>query len=488
MFRSLLATALAIFTNACANQLMPEPTISIAPPVEEAISFTANSGEAVAAFRGSIMVPENRNAANSREIKLTYVRFPSTSAAPGAPIIYLAGGPGGSGIQTAKGRRFPLFMAMREFGDVIALDQRGTGESDDAPRCVSSIISPDDQPVSDEDYAEINRQSALECAEFWRARGIDMRGYTTVESADDLDALRAALGAEKVTLWGISYGSHLTMAAIKRMGARIDKIVIASAEGLDQTVKMPAETDAYFARLQAVIDTNPAAKAAFPDISAMMRRVHAKLEAEPVMLSVPQQEGAAKPFLLTRRDMQMIASAMIADPENAAQLMQLYAAADAGFFEPFGGLIGRFATPNDEIGWRVMPLTMDVASGISDARLAQVREQAKTALLGDYLNFPMPQFNRLFDGIDLGDDFRKGPVSDVPTLLLSGTLDGRTYPVEQREALSGMSDLTVVTVTNAGHNLFMSSPDVTAVIQQFMRGEKVTTREIVIAPPSFAEK
>jgi pimeloyl-ACP methyl ester carboxylesterase len=133
-----------------------------------------------------------------------------------------------------------------------------------------------------------------------------------------------------------------------------------------------------------------------------------------------------------------------------------------------------------------MPLTMDVASGISDARLALVREQAKTALLGDYLNFPMPQFNKLFDGIDLGAGFRKNPVSNVPTLLLSGTLDGRTYPASQREALSGMRNLTAVTVVNAGHNLFMTSPDVTEIIQQFMRGEEVTKKEIVIAPPSFA--
>ena len=238
MFRILPALALAIFTNACANQPMP-----VAPPVEESITFSANSGESVEAYRGSIMVPENRRDDASREIKLTYVRFPATGDSAGSPIVYLAGGPGGSGIQTAKGRRFPLFMAMREFGDVIALDQRGTGESDDAPRCVSSVVSPDDQSVSDEDFAELNRQSALECAAFWRENGVDMRGYTTAESVEDLDALRAAFGAEKISLWGISYGSHLTMAAIKRMDDRIDRVVIASAEGLDQTVKMPAETD-----------------------------------------------------------------------------------------------------------------------------------------------------------------------------------------------------------------------------------------------------
>jgi pimeloyl-ACP methyl ester carboxylesterase len=376
-------------------------------------------------------------------------------------------------------------MAMREFGDVIALDQRGTGESDDTPRCVSGVISPDNQNVTDAEYADMNRQSVLECAQYWRGQGIDARGYTTVESADDLDALRAALGAEKISLWGISYGSHLAMAALKRMDKRIDRVVLASAEGLDQTVKMPAQTDAYFARLQAVIDADPAAKAAVPDINALMRRVHARLEAEPVMLSIPQKTGDDQPFLVTRRDKQMIASAMISDPEFAAMLVQLYAAADAGVFDPLVGIIQRFSTPNEAISWRVMPLAMDVASGISETRLALVNEQAKTALIGDYLNFPMPQLRGAIDGLDLGDEFRKKPVSDVPVLLLSATLDGRTYPDSQRAALSGMSNLTVVTVLNAGHNLFMTSPEVTEVIQQFMRGEPVLKKEIVVAPPNF---
>ncbi|MEZ5915898.1 MAG: alpha/beta hydrolase, partial [Parvularculaceae bacterium] len=360
----ILALSLMSFTmNACAS--------APAKPVEEPFAFTANGGETVDAFKGSIMVPENRNDPKSRMIPLAYVRFPAADGANGSPIVYLAGGPGGSGIETAKGRRFPLFMAMREFGDVIALDQRGTGASKDAPRCASSIKSPDDRAVTDEEYAALHRAAAEECAKQWRDAGVDAAGYTTVESADDIDALRAALGAKQVTLWGISYGTHLAMAAVKRMDGRIDRMVLASAEGLNQTVKLPAETDAYFARLQAAVDGDPKAKAMFPDIKAMMRRVHDKLEAEPVMLQLPAKDGA-QPFLLTRRVMQQAASALIADPESAAMLLQLYMAADYGVYEPIAGALSRYVTPNELIGFNVMPLAMDVASGISDERLALV--------------------------------------------------------------------------------------------------------------------
>ena len=97
----------------------------------------------------------------------------------------------------------------------------------------------------------------------------------------------------------------------------------------------------------------------------------------------------------------------------------------------------------------------------------------------------MPQLHGAFPELDLGDDFRKPPVSDVPTLLLSGTLDGRTYPESQREAVAGLENLQAITVVNAGHNLFVVSPEVTAAIERFMRGEPMASAEIVIPAPDF---
>ena len=70
-------------------------------------------------------------------LTLRYIRFPATGTTDAATIVYLAGGPGGSGIGMARGSHFLLFMAMREFGDVIALDQPGTGSSNDLAECSS---------------------------------------------------------------------------------------------------------------------------------------------------------------------------------------------------------------------------------------------------------------------------------------------------------------------------------------------------------------
>lgn len=452
---------------------------------EEPFVFRSESGQTTDALRGSFQVPENGSASDSRTLTLRYVRFPATTDKPGAPIVYLAGGPGGSGIETAKHRRFPLFMAMRQFGDVIALDQRGTGASDDTPICKPASAPAESTRITDEAFAAAYRAAALECAAFWKAKGIDLRGYNTVESVRDLDALRRHLGAKKITLWGISYGTHLALAALKSMDDRLDRVVIASAEGLDQTVKLPARSDAYFDRLQAAVDSDPRAHAAYPDIKALIARVHRKLQDKPVLLHLKGPDGGDAEVLLQRRTLQMIEAGAIADPEGAVMMLAVYHAADNGAYHPIADLMQRYASPGEPLTMRAMPLAMDVASGIGDERLALVEKQAKTALLGDILNFPMPQLSKSFSQLDLGEPFRKPPTSHVPTLLLSGTLDGRTYPESHLEATAGLDHLQAITVVNAGHNLFMSSPEVTTAIERFMRGEPMASGQIIIPLPDF---
>ena len=113
-----------------------------------------------------------------------------------------------------------------------------------------------------------------------------------------------------------------------------------------------------------------------------------------------------------------------------------------------------------------------------------ITQQAETALMGPHMNFSM-HLETVDASLDLGETFRSAPVSDVPTLLISGTLDGRTYPESGQEATAGLSNRQTVIVENGGHNVFMQSPEVTTVIQDFMRGETVDGREIYIELPEF---
>jgi len=470
---------LAFLTGCMA--LSDTPSISGETP----ILFEARSGDSVAAFAGSLTVPENRSAQDSRSIELHYVRFPATGEAAGAPIIYLAGGPGGSGIEAAKYERFPLFMAMREFGDVIAFDQRGTGASNDLPDCTSSEQIDPTKPLSDPLYFEAQRAAFAECLEFWKGEGVDIYGYTTSESVADLEALRVHFGADEIELWGISYGSHLSLAALKQMDEHLGRVVITAIEGLDQTVKQPARGDLYFDRLQAAINSVPEARAKYPDVRGLIGRVLSQLDAEPLRLEIPRPDGTSAGYLLQKRDMQQFTSALIADPARAALILNVYKSLDAGDTQLITTLLQQAIDPTDTaISLRPMSYLMDVASGSGASRRQMIVKQGETALLGLHMNFSL-LLETVDPSLDLGDAFRMAPVSDVPTLVLTGTLDGRTYPESGQEATAGLSNRQTVIVQNGGHNLFMLSPEVTTVIQDFMRGEMVDGREIIVDLPEF---
>lgn len=453
---------------------------------EMAITFNADNGKSVEAYSGSFQVAENRNKADSRQLTLHYVRFPALTDKPAAPIVYLAGGPGGSGISTAKGLRFGLFMALRQHADVIALDQRGTGLSDDVTACQSNQIMDTSAVWNEQRLAALHQQALTECMAFWLTEGADIYGYTTVQNALDIDDLRRHLKAEKVSLWGISYGSHLALASVKLFAPQIDKVILASAEGLDQTVKLPSYTDEYFSALQQVIDQQPAFKSRYPDFTNTMRRVLQKLEQAPIKVKLVTDDGKQSDFLFQKLHLQLLSSMLIADPSRSVGLLlELYRSLDLGEIDMLQFALKRGFFSNRPITMRIMPTAMDIASGISEMRLQQFKQQSANALLGGVLNFPMPHLHGQLTELDLGDSFRQPLNSNVPTLLFSGTLDGRTYLPEHIEAVTGLTNLSHVVVIHAGHNLFMTSPQVETAILQFLAEGETDIKQIKLPLPDF---
>jgi pimeloyl-ACP methyl ester carboxylesterase len=132
-----------------------------------------------------------------------------------------------------------------------------------------------------------------------------------------------------------------------------------------------------------------------------------------------------------------------------------------------------------------MPEATDLASGISPSRLALVRREARTAVLGEALNFPMPQLLGAVRGVDLGEGFRTPLRIDHPALLVAGSLDGRTPSAEQDEVAAQFQRKSRVIVENAGHNVFEAHPEVQALLVRFFRGETVADTRLSLPPPMF---
>jgi pimeloyl-ACP methyl ester carboxylesterase len=461
---SRLRPALAALLAFAAVPAAAAPLLKIEPA-----TFKLADGTELTVERGSFSVPEDRNDPRSRSIEIGFIRFKSTSPKPGAPIVYLAGGPGGSGVATARGARQPIFLALRAVADVIALDQRGVGLSNHVPPCTARRKLDPALPLTEAGLTAYHRETLDHCLSEWRSAGVAVNGYTTEQSADDLEALRKALGAKRLDLWGISYGTHLAFATMRRHPGSIGRVALASAEGMNQTVKLPAHLDSTFARIERHA----------PGLTARMRRVHARFDSAPQTFTLPKSGPS---FSADSFPLRMMAGILPKNPDGIAQLAGAYQALEAGQTQALAPLVyGYFF--KDPLTMSGMPELMDIASGITDDRLALVRRQATASLLGTATNFPMPQLRGAVPGLDLGDGFRREIRSAIPVLLLSGDLDVRTPLEEQAAATAGLKRLHRILVRNGGHDLFEAHPQVPGILADFFSGRKVTVTELTLRAP-----
>jgi len=443
--------------------------------------FKNNKGEEVAAELGKFSVPENRKKPNGNSIELHFVRFKSTNPNPSFPIVYLAGGPGGSGINTAKGPRFELFMALREIADVIAFDQRGTGLSNTIPPCQLGSPFPLNEPGTTDAYVELVKSNAQKCMAFWKEQGFDLSGYNSAESADDLEDLRKVLGEEKLNLWGISYGSHLAFAAIKRHPDSWNRIALASLEGPDHTIKRPAYNQAFLEYLASKVQANQA----YPDLLGSMQRVLDQLASKPVVtMAKHPQTGVEFEIAISKLDLQLVTSFfMLKNPRNSKDLPLIYHQLEQGDFSSVAAWVGGLKMYIGQVSG--MSFAMDAMSGISKKRWNQIQKEAQTALLGRTTNFPFPDAAQGIDLPDLGKGFRKNPKSSIPSLFFSGTLDGRTYLPSAKELVKGFKNGVHVIIDGAGHDLFMSTPKVKSLLLDFFAGKALNSHTIEIPMPVF---
>ena len=448
--------------------------------------FENTKKEKVDAELGRLLVPENRQKPTSRLIELAFVRFKSTAKNPGAPVVYLAGGPGGSGIGTARGTRFPLFMAMREVADVIAFDQRGTGMSAPNLNCRETIDYPPEKIPNREEFLEIYKTQSLVCAESFRQKGVDLAGYNTNESADDLEDLRRALGAEKISLWAISYGTHLALATAKRHEKSIEKMILAGVEGLQHTVKLPSTIQAHLEHIDRLVKTDASLSKEIPSFTALVKEVLDKVEREPVEVETTDPQTKQKVKVIVNKFVLQILTAF-SFGSGEASLPALYYQMSKGNFSFAAQRWLGFTRTNQRVG-SAMAFMMDCYSGISPVRRKQVERETETALLGNVMNFPFTEVCSAWGNPDLGEKFRAPVKTTIPTIFISGTFDVRTPVSNAEEVRRGFTNSTHLIIDGAVHSdpLFLSSPKIKDVMLEFMKGEKISTTKITLEPIKFA--
>lgn len=159
---------------------------------------------------GTVTVPLDHSGAKPGTLSITYSLLPATGPRTGT-LVFLAGGPGQAGVLLTEelGREL---APVRATHDLVIVDQRGTGRSD-AVEC-----------------DEMDPGATDDCA---RELGDKRLHLTTAATARDLEHLRVALGVERLSLLGVSYGTKVAGEYARRFPERTAAVVLDSPAPLD---------------------------------------------------------------------------------------------------------------------------------------------------------------------------------------------------------------------------------------------------------------
>ncbi|WP_328318642.1 alpha/beta hydrolase [Streptomyces sp. NBC_00388] len=237
LFRTLSATAVAAALTATAVPAAhagAAPSAGPAPASSLAWRACDRPGGPAGQECAELPVPLDYRHPDGPQLTLAVSRLRSDRpAARRGTLIVIPGGPGSSGVQRLTQKGTALRGQLDGAYDIVSLDPRGVGGSTRA----SCGIDPADRhlvtlrswPAADGGIAENiagSRRIAEACA---RNGGPVLRSLTTADEVRDIDRFRQALGEEKLSAWGVSYGTYVAAEYAQKYPRRTDRWVLDSS-------------------------------------------------------------------------------------------------------------------------------------------------------------------------------------------------------------------------------------------------------------------
>jgi len=435
---------MVVLAEACAPAGSSLPKV----PAREALEPCRVAGVAQPLLCGTLYVRENRQLPSGREIPLNVVVLPALHPVPGAgPLFDLAGGPGAAATAGA------VFYAnevpgYREHRDVVLVDQRGTGASHPL-RCDLTTDQPNPFGLLDEMYPP----SAVAACRDGLLKEADLTRYTTLEAADDLDAVRAWLGYERINLVGLSYGTRAALAYMKRHPGCVRSAVLLGVAPPSMRIPLHHASDAQRA-LDLLLDdcaADPGCHGAFPRAREEVRDIVERLDRRPAVASYHHSGSGMDLELEIRREifMETIRSMLYAPP-RARRVPQVVHHAISGDFGPFlDAALGPGGGPPPIA--EGMYLSVTCAEDTRFINPAEAERLDEPTLFGGYRVFQQRRACAMWPAAEPAEADLALARSDTPVLVFSGRLDPVTPPSWAEKALELLPNGRNVLIHDGGH-------------------------------------
>jgi pimeloyl-ACP methyl ester carboxylesterase len=373
----------------------------------------ATEDGSLAADCGTLVVPENRNDPDSRLIALPVKRIRATGSDTSEPIFRLEGGPGISNMPFSKASRFT------ERHDVVLVGYRGADGSSvlNCPEVESAQKKAVD--FLDQDSQQRYAKAFSDCADRLTSSGVDLEGYSLPQRVDDLEAVRLALGYDRINLLSESAGTRTAMIYAWRYPQSIHRSVMIAVNPPGRYLWDPATTDDLLAHYSVLCSQDAHCSAGTDDLVASMRDTSANMPDH--WLLFPIQEGNVKIGSFWG----LMETTEEASPLNAPTTIEAWLSAAKGDASGFWlmSVLANLTFPESFI-WGEL-----AATGMMDAEAAKTYYRAggdTGSILGnaatDYL-WASGAWAEVWPASPDYDAYQDVLTSEVETLLVGGTVD-----------------------------------------------------------------
>ena len=446
-----------------------------------------------------VRVPLDRSGTLRGRISLRVERVRAERRRRGA-VFALAGGPGQAATPITEGFAEELQPALRS-RDLVVFDQRGTGRSG-LLRC---------RALERANLLNAGREAGR-CA---RTLGPRRARYTTGDSVDDVEAVRQAIGVERIVLFGVSYGTKVALGYAARYPTHVERLVLDSVVDVDGPD--PLYRDAFTAVPRALDSAcaRRGCRSITADPTADLARLVGRLAKGRLRGYVVGPDARRRRARLGRVDLFTILLAGDFDESlraglpgavrsalrgDLAPILRLARRAEAVEGEPFppallsSALYSATSCEETAFPWQ---RTATPAERLRQLRAAVAALPAaafapfdrSTALASDLVRlcarWPQAPSPPVVTG---------GPLPDMPVLVLAGRQDLRTPLEGAREVAARFPRARLVAVPGTGHDVLGSDLSSCAqrALRAFFSNRRVRTRcrrsPIAFAPDPIAPR
>jgi pimeloyl-ACP methyl ester carboxylesterase len=419
------ALALFVFLPLCASAQHKAGDIAV-----ERHAVHDEKAQSVEYEIGTLYVPENRHKPDSRLIGVGFARIKGpASTRPGTPpVFWLPGGPGltvlgaFSDTDASSKARLRSWLTFGQVGDLVVIEQRGYTTRGDMLTIASKPL-PDDRPGSIRDDVASMRADAKAAIAAYPDK--DLSGYDIGEFAGDIDDLRRALGYEKISLFGGSFGSQWALAVMRLHPGIVSRAVISSVEPLNNGYDMPSHVYASLQRIAYDADRAPSLAPYLPKggLMAAVKALHERFAGGPVTVTFKEDNGTSRRIVLGPQDLQQ---ALLSHTQESAEWPAFILSLYHRHYEAWAREVASDRKPEPRI--LIGPLA-DSSLGVSAEREHLLRTDPALDMLGTW-NFEGNIASAAdWPTVDMGDEVRKPVVTDIPVVFIHGDWDTST-PME----------------------------------------------------------